>query len=121
RVGEPSDITAEPVVAVLHHQHVDLALRHGLADRGPAPFELARRNRIEQPFVHHLSSMLRNLWPRWSGAKPGTVLRCKSAPPRGGYGFARPGSAAALAPTIASCWSGVSVCASVTIATCCTC
>src|SRR6516225_3305317 len=117
RVGEPSDITAEPVVAVLHHQHVDLALRHGSADRGPAPFELARRNRIEQPFVHHLSSMLRNLWPRWSGAKPGTVLRCKSAPRRGGYGFVRARRAAALAPTIASCCVGDSVSVSVTNST----
>src|SRR5262249_61909579 len=101
RVADPPTIPAEPVVAVLHHQHVDLALRHGFADRGPAPFELARRNRIEQPFVHHLSSMLRNLWPRSSGAKPGTVLRCKSAPRPGGSAFARPHHTPPLPPTIA--------------------
>ena len=56
RVREPPDIAAEPVVVVLHHQRIDLALRHGFADRGPAPFELAGGNRIEQAFVHHLAS-----------------------------------------------------------------
>src|SRR5262245_21199243 len=80
RVGEPSDIATEPVVVVLHHQRIDLALRHGFADRGPAPFELAGGNGIEKPFIQHLASLLkRSRSPEWSGAKPGTVLRCVSA------------------------------------------
>src|SRR5262249_29638621 len=80
RVGEPSDIAAEPVVVVLHHQRTDLALGHRFADRGPAPFEPAGGNGIEKPFIHHLASMLkRSRSPEWSGAKPGTGLRCVSA------------------------------------------
>src|SRR5262249_20432494 len=79
RVGEASGKAAEPVVVVLHYQRVDLALRHRFADRGPAAFELARGNRIEQPFVRHLFVHAAELWLRWSGAKPATVLRCKSA------------------------------------------
>lgn len=54
RIREPTDIAAEPVVVVLHHQRIDLALRHGFAHRAPATFELAGRNRIEEPFVHYL-------------------------------------------------------------------
>ncbi len=51
-VGEPADVTAEPIVVVLHHQGVDSARGHLLARGCPAAFELGGRDRIEQTFIH---------------------------------------------------------------------
>ena len=43
-VGEPLHIAAEPVVGVLHHQRVDLALGHLVTRRAPSPFKFPVRN-----------------------------------------------------------------------------
>ena len=51
-VGEPLDVAAEPVVAVLHHQRVDAAFLHLLAHGRPAAFQFRGRDRREQAFVH---------------------------------------------------------------------
>src|SRR5262245_4239406 len=44
-ISEPFDVAAEPVIGILHHQRVDLALAHLLADRPPAALELLIRYR----------------------------------------------------------------------------
>src|SRR4029453_9761072 len=54
RIREPPDIAAKPVVVVLHHQRIDLALRHDFAPPPPAQFEPAGQNRIEEPFIYYL-------------------------------------------------------------------
>src|SRR5262249_14270707 len=80
RVGETSGIAAQPGVVVLHHPRIGLVVRPGFADPAPAPFELAGGNGIEEPFIPHLSSMLKgSLKPEWRGAKTRTALRCVSA------------------------------------------
>src|SRR5215467_9725934 len=117
RVGEPANIAAEPVVVVLHQKRIDLAFRHRLAGRGPAAFELARGNRIEQAFVHHLFVHAEaSLWPGWSGAKPGTALGCETSI-EAAYGFANSSSAAAFVLTMRSCCVGDNVSVPVTNST----
>jgi hypothetical protein len=44
-IGEPFDIAAEPVIGVLHHQSVDILVRHVAPDQCPPSFQLGRRDR----------------------------------------------------------------------------
>ena len=50
QVGKVLDVPAHVVVVVLHEQGIDLALLHGGAHCGPAPFELAGRDRRVDAF-----------------------------------------------------------------------
>lgn len=64
-VGEPFDVAAEPVVVGLHHQCVDVLVRHALPDQRPTSGELGIRDPRHDPF--------RFRHPRSSRCAPGGI------------------------------------------------